>query len=364
MPIYMDRHDIPEHITAKDIAEMHQADLKIEHKFNCRGLTYWCDEERRTAFCLVEAPNAQSVHNMHDHAHGSVPHTIIEVESAIVESFLGRIEDPVKAQNVKLNIINETAFRILMVSRLHKLSLKNSTSKKLSEDIQNSIQSTIENAKKFDGNIVKQKGDYFLVAFNSVSQSISCALAIEKAFSTNFNTDIKLNLGLSAGIPVTNKHGFFEDTINTAERLCDIAKESFVITNEIKDLYESENSNITINKAVSTLSSEDEGFLNTLMDYTEKEWQNPMLNVERFCENLGYSKSQLNRKMRKITGKSPNIFIKEFRLSKALELLDKQTDSISAITFKTGFNTPAYFSKRFFEKYDILPSNYLKTMEA
>ncbi len=357
----MDRHEMPEHLTAKDIAQMHQADLKIEHKFNCRGLTYWCDEERRTAFCLVEAPNLKSIVDMHNHAHGSVPHEIIEVEAAIVESFLGRIEDPVKAKNVELNIINEPAFRIIMVTKIQKLSLKNSTSKKLYEDIQNAIQSTIEYAKKFEGSIVKQNGDYLLAAFNSVTNAISCAIAIEKAFSTTNNIDINLNIGLSAGIPVTDKDGFFEDTINTAERLCDITKESLVVSNEIKDLYESENLNILINETVHTLNANDEDFLNALMNYTEKEWKNPKLNVESYCKNLGYSKSQLNRKMSTLTGKSPNVFIKEFRLNKALKLIDKQTDSISAIAYKTGFNTPAYFSKRFFEKYDILPSNYIKT---
>jgi len=57
MPIFMDFHDLPEGISAKHVAEMHQADLKIEHKYNCRGLTYWCDEKRQTAFCLIDAPN-------------------------------------------------------------------------------------------------------------------------------------------------------------------------------------------------------------------------------------------------------------------------------------------------------------------
>ncbi len=49
MPIYMDRHDL-EAATAKDVAEAHQVDLKIQHHYNCRGLTYWYDEERGTAF--------------------------------------------------------------------------------------------------------------------------------------------------------------------------------------------------------------------------------------------------------------------------------------------------------------------------
>jgi len=95
----MDFHDLPDGVTAAHVAEMHQADLKIEHKYNCRGLTYWCDEHRQTAFCLIEAPNEQAIVDLHQKAHGAVPQRIIEVNDTIVESFLGRIEDPKKSQN-------------------------------------------------------------------------------------------------------------------------------------------------------------------------------------------------------------------------------------------------------------------------
>ena len=108
MPIYMDFHDLPEGVTAAHVAEMHQADLKIEHKYNCRGLTYWCDERRQTAFCLIEAPNEEAIKELHKKAHGAVPQRIIEVDDTLVESFLGRIEDPKKSKNTKLNIINDT----------------------------------------------------------------------------------------------------------------------------------------------------------------------------------------------------------------------------------------------------------------
>lgn len=57
---------------------------------------------------------------MHNHAHGEVPHRIIEVDDSIVESFLGRIEDPVKARNTELNIINDPAFRTIMVVGFNK----------------------------------------------------------------------------------------------------------------------------------------------------------------------------------------------------------------------------------------------------
>jgi hypothetical protein len=50
MPIFMDRHDVSEEVTAVHVAKLHQEDLKIEHKFNCKGLTYWFDEKRKWLF--------------------------------------------------------------------------------------------------------------------------------------------------------------------------------------------------------------------------------------------------------------------------------------------------------------------------
>jgi AraC-like DNA-binding protein len=106
MPIFMDRHDVSESDTAESVAQLYQKDLKIQHKYGCRGLTYWFDDTRKTAFCLVEAPNKNAIIEMHKHAHGEVPHQIIKVDATIVESFLSRIEDPEKAQNTTLKSFN------------------------------------------------------------------------------------------------------------------------------------------------------------------------------------------------------------------------------------------------------------------
>ncbi|RLD36959.1 MAG: DUF4242 domain-containing protein, partial [Bacteroidetes bacterium] len=43
MPIYMDRHDLSG-ATAKDVAQAHQNDLRIQEQYGCKGLTYWFDE--------------------------------------------------------------------------------------------------------------------------------------------------------------------------------------------------------------------------------------------------------------------------------------------------------------------------------
>jgi AraC-like DNA-binding protein len=112
-------------------------------------------------------------------------------------------------------------------------------------------------------------------------------------------------------------------------------------------------------KAVVALTQADEKFLNLLMDYTENTWSNVNLKADDFCKPVGCSKSQLYRKMILLTGKSPNTFIKEYRLANALKLLNKNSANISEIAFETGFSSPSYFSKCFQKRYGQSPSDYL-----
>lgn len=360
----MDRHDVSDEVTAEIVADLHQEDLKIQHQFNCKGLTYWFDDKRKTAFCLVEAPDKTAIQEMHDHAHGAVSNKIIEVDAAVVESFLGRIEDPGKSQKTALNIINDPAFRTIMVAEIKHSSLKKSNYEKRDFVPDNQNGYITDSINKFKGRIVKQRIDYFLASFDSVTHAVSCALKMQEAFEENLNNPPKrLKIGLCAGIPVSEKEGIFEDTIQMAERLCNFVKGLIVITSEIRDLYESENLNITIDKKYMTmLYQDDEEFLKLLMDYTEKEWNNPALSADEFSKSLGYSKSQFYRKMISLTGTSPNSFIKNYRLKKAMESLKKGNENISGIAYETGFTTPAYFSKCFQKAYGILPSVYLKTL--
>ncbi|MBC8770234.1 DUF4242 domain-containing protein [Arenibacter sp. BSSL-BM3] len=364
MPIYMDRHDIPEEITAAHVAQMHREDLKIEHLYGCKGMTYWCDEKRRTAFCLIQAPNKKAIQDMHNHAHGEVPHRIIEVEGSIVESFLGRIEDPEKSQKTELNIINDPAFRTIMVIDLRKVSFSGIDSEGLKEEILQLNKVILTSIEKFLGRIVKQKSDHFLLSFNSVTNAVLCAQEVYtnlSAISKDYNKYFQLNIGLHAGVPVTEKDGIFEDTIKMAERFCDIIHGKIVISPEVRELYESENRNIKLDhENIKSLNVGDEKFVNLLVDYTEKEWTNAAFNSNEFSKNLGYSKSQLYRKMIALTGKSPNTFIKDYRLEKALQLLNKNSNNISETAFNTGFNSPAYFSKCFMDNFGILPSKYVQ----
>jgi len=361
----MDRHDVSETVTAENVALLHQADLKIQAKYKCRGLTYWFDENRKTAFCLIEAPNKEAIKEMHDHAHGEVPHRIIEVDDRIVESFLGRIEDPVKAQKTELNIINDPAFRTIMAAGLNKIFLKESSFIKVNDSLKGFNNLCVEIIKKFNGSLVKHSSNYFLVSFVSVSKAVSCALELHSKFIKvidkleDFN--FEFNIGISAGVPVTDKDGFFEDTIKLTEWMYDSVSGQIVISPEVKELYESENLKAFIDdELIRVLNPSEVNFLTLLMDYVEKNWNNTDLKVDDFCKKLGYSKSQLYRNMISLTSKSPNNFLKDYRLNKSLKLLYKQKENISEIAFKTGFNSPAYFTKCFKKKYGLSPSDYFR----
>ncbi len=365
MPLYMDFHELPDGVTAAHVAEMHQADLKIEHKYNCRGLTYWCDERRQTAFCLMEAPDKQAIIDLHNKAHGAVPQRIIEVNDTIVESFLGRIEDPEKSQNTKLNIINDPAFRTLMVVKIIKKNLRKSGYKTLNAALRGYHKSITNIINKNNGRVVREISNTYLMSFDSVTNAVQGALKIKEIYNCVITPDLEFKIGICAGIPVTTKESIFEDTIKRANYLCDIANGKVTISKEVKDLYESENRNIFVNESDEfyTLSLEEEKFVTQLMEYIEKVWSHSTITVQDFHKNLGYSKSKLYRTMMSIIGKSPNNFLKDFRLYKALDHLDERESNISEIAYRTGFSSPIYFSKCFYQRYGLLPSKYMKIIE-
>ncbi len=111
-----------------------------------------------------------------------------------------------------------------------------------------------------------------------------------------------------------------------------------------------------------TLAPQDEALLELLFNKLEKNWQNPDFDIDDYCHEMAMSKSQLYRKTITLTGLSPNLLLKEFRLEKAKELMKKQYFNISQITFDSGFTSPSYFTKCFKKKYGLLPMSYIELL--
>lgn len=338
MPIFMDRHDVSDSVTAEIVAELHQADLKIQHKYNCRGLTYWFDDVRKTAFCLIEAPDKESIHQMHKNAHGEVPHKIIEVDGNIVESFLGRIEDPEKANDTKLNIINDPAFRAIMLVKV------------LNDNkiISSEVSSIVEN---YEGRIVKINDEEILSSFTNISKAVTSAINILNLHELN------VKIAINVGVPVTEKDSIFEDTIQIINNLTYVEKANLLLSSSANKLFESENNNSSIPySSFYILNKTDEQFLSKLMNFIEENWNNSNIKIEDINKVLGYSRTQLYRKMNSIVGVTISSFIKNYRLLRAHKLIKERNQNISEIAYQSGFNSPSYFSKCYYSKFGYSPS--------
>jgi AraC-like DNA-binding protein len=300
---------------------------------------------------------------MHDKAHGGIPHSIIEVDPNVVESFLGRIEDPVKKDNETLNVIEDPAFRVLLVVEIYPSQLVTNHLDRQRLELKNFNRFLQKKVNDHNGRLVSNGLYSCLCSFRSIGEAKDCSLILKSEFRSISEAGqlMQLKIGLSSGVPISKGDAIFEETIKLAGRLCRVVEGDIVVSSDIRELYESEHLNISMdNGEVRFVNSADERFLNALMDYMDNSWNRANLKIHDFCAKLGLSKSQLYRKVKSITGKSLNIFVREYRMRNALKMMERHEGNISEIAFDTGFNSPAYFSKCFYDTYGILPSNYVK----
>lgn len=80
--------------------------------------------------------------------------------------------------------------------------------------------------------------------------------------------------------------------------------------------------------------------------------------VEKMAKELHLSRAQLFRKLKAVTGLSPNEFINEIRLQKAAEKIRLRTNSVTQISYSVGFNEQSYFAKKFRKRFGVNPRDY------
>ena len=102
-------------------------------------------------------------------------------------------------------------------------------------------------------------------------------------------------------------------------------------------------------------TSSDRSFIKHLNEKITNHLSDDQFGVEILARELGLSKSQLHRKLQLHTGKSASRLIREARLEKGNELLEKGELSVSEIAYLVGFNSPTYFNTSFHEFYGLTP---------
>ncbi|GGZ30491.1 hybrid sensor histidine kinase/response regulator [Echinicola pacifica] len=107
-------------------------------------------------------------------------------------------------------------------------------------------------------------------------------------------------------------------------------------------------------------STIDEEFIMEVSRLIEGKLDDPELNTDYLCKELGMSTSKLYRKIKELTELAPNEFIRTFRLKKAAQLLRTRKYNVSEVTGMIGFNDPLYFSRCFKKQFGFPPSNLTK----
>ncbi len=90
---------------------------------------------------------------------------------------------------------------------------------------------------------------------------------------------------------------------------------------------------------------------------------NEDFSVENLGKELGLSRTHLYRKIKSLTGLSPNEYIRQVRLKKAAQLLRTGSLNISEVAYETGWQSPANFSTAFKSVFGISPKEYKAKMK-
>lgn len=143
-----------------------------------------------------------------------------------------------------------------------------------------------------------------------------------------------------------------------------IARINNLIENRAKlqELFKSTTVGVIVkDEDIKDMGNVDKLFIARLNEIIVKRMGDPDLNVEEIGQDIGLSRVQLYRKVKSITGQSPNELLRVARLKKAADLLSTATEmNITEIAYMVGFNSGSYFTKCYKDYFGVTPAETLK----
>jgi len=98
-------------------------------------------------------------------------------------------------------------------------------------------------------------------------------------------------------------------------------------------------------------------FIVRFKDVVEARLSNSDITVDDLAEAMNLSRVQLYRKVKAISGSSPNELLRTARLNRAYQLLLTTDKNISEVAYEVGFTAPSYFTKCFKDEFGVSPSD-------
>ena len=115
---------------------------------------------------------------------------------------------------------------------------------------------------------------------------------------------------------------------------------------------------IDVKKAIISEDEKDQKFYDMINQIVDKNLSDPEFTVTQFTKEAKLSRTIFYKKVKGLTGYSPNELIKIKRMKKAAELLLEDKYNVSEVSWKVGIEDPFYFSKCFKAQFGCAPSKY------
>ena len=107
---------------------------------------------------------------------------------------------------------------------------------------------------------------------------------------------------------------------------------------------------------VTELTEQDEQLLQQVVASVKKGMENSNVNIETIASEVCLSRSQLNRRIKSITGVTTQQYVNRVRLEQARELLANESLQVSEVAYHCGFDDVASFSRAFRRTFGVSPS--------
>ena len=106
------------------------------------------------------------------------------------------------------------------------------------------------------------------------------------------------------------------------------------------------------------ISDNDREFVKRATQIVLDNLDNIEFTINILCQNMGMSRTLFFSRLKSLTGKAPQEFIRAIRLQKSVELL-RSGMSVNEVACETGFINTKYFSTLFKKEFGVQPSKFI-----
>jgi transcriptional regulator GlxA family with amidase domain len=140
--------------------------------------------------------------------------------------------------------------------------------------------------------------------------------------------------------------------------LAPLAEDGENVASQVNQIYQQLGPESTLPRQGVTASQADAQFLRRAVEIVDRHLSDYEFDVEALAKQMAVSRRQFFRRLKAVTGGTPNALIRAMRLKRAAYLLRQSQMTITEITYAVGFSDLKHFRTVFREQFGVLPGDY------